>query len=405
MKVIDVAATALLVLLPAAPAHAHVVQSGSELRVTQTFSAGEVTLVLPGIAQAPAPLPVSAHAPYPIRLELELRSLTDGGTSTGTVTAGSAAAALQIQHDGPHELRVRAGDEVSVIPFRVVVPEPAGWGMLVDGAALVAGLLLVGSVLATRGSRVLAGGGTAAAAVAITVTLLTPYMSANGAAGAPETGRPYAQARFSTQAEPVTGADFTLSVRLTDGATGRPVDDLAVHHEAMAHLVVTSEDGSVFRHLHPLRTAPGVLAVSLNVARPGRYLAYLEIERQRAGGQLLTGEFHLAGAVLPDTADHDGAGRGAIVPRLSPAVPIAGNPVTIEVDTEGPHQLWLGMPGHLVVRSSDGDRLTHVHATAAGISALRFTVTFPEPGRYLAWVQYAVGDRVITEPFTLEVVR
>ena len=44
----------LLVLAPG-QARAHVVEAGTDLRVTQTFAAGEVTLVVTGVSQVPAP--------------------------------------------------------------------------------------------------------------------------------------------------------------------------------------------------------------------------------------------------------------------------------------------------------------------------------------------------------------
>ncbi|GAA2213796.1 hypothetical protein GCM10009850_092590 [Nonomuraea monospora] len=404
---IRVFAVAFLVLLSmTAPARAHVVEAGAELRVTQTFGAGEVTLVIAGVSQVPAPLRVSAQAVHPtsLELELELRSLTDGSRSTGSVSVGQNAAALQARHAGPHELRVRAGDEVSLIPFRVLVPSSAPWTMVMDGAFLVAGLLLVGGALANSMPRLIVGGASAAAAAAVAVMLLAPYLPAaqpEGAAPVAEFGRPYAQSRFSTlPARPATGTEFTLILRLTDGATGRPLDDLAVHHEAPAHLVVTSQGGAVFRHVHPLRTAPGVLAVRLRVPQPGRYLAYAEIERQQSGGQLLSGAFEVSGAAQPDAPFQETA-----MPRLAPAAPAAGSPVTIEINPEGPIQPWLGMPGHLIVRSEDGVHLAHAHGTAAGASALRFTLTLPQPGRYLAWAQYATGGRLATRSFTVEVER
>ncbi|MEQ4725979.1 hypothetical protein [Nonomuraea sp. B19D2] len=394
----------LLVLSLSAPAQAHVVQAGADLRVTQTFAAGEVTLVIAGVSQVPSALRVAAEAADPVSLQLELRSLTDGGRSADSVRAGKESAALRVTHTGPHELYVRAGDEVSLIPFRVLVPGSTPWTMVMDGAFLVTGLLLVGGVLATSMSRLLVSGASAAGAVAVTVMLLGPYLppaQPEGTAPQAESGRPYAQGRFSTQpALPATGAEFTLILRLADGATGRPVDDLAVHHEAPAHLVVTSENGVIFRHVHPLRTAPGVLAVRLSLPHPGRYLAYAEIERQQSGGQLLTGAFEVSGTAQPDVSVQEVA-----MPSLTPPAPVAGSPVTIEVATEGQIQLWLGMPGHLVVRSRDGAHLAHAHGTAAGPSALRFTLTLPEPGRYLAWVQYAAGGRLLTRPFTMEVDR
>jgi hypothetical protein len=396
------AAAFLLVLSLAVPARAHVVEAGADLRVTQTFGAREVTFVIAGVSSVPAPLRVSAQAVDPTSLEfaLELRSLADGSRSTGSVRVGQGPAALPARHAGPYELRVRAGDEASTIPFRVLVPVSAPWTMAMDGAFLVTGLLVVGGVLTNSRSRLLVGGASASAAVAVALMLLAPHLPAaqpEGAAPVAEAGRPYAQGRYSTlPARPATGAEFTLTLRLTDGATGRPVDDLTVHHEAPAHLVVTSEDGAVFRHVHPLRTAPGVLAVRLRVPQPGRYLAYAEIERQESGGQLVSGSFEVVGPARPEASPRETA-----VPRLTPAAPVAGSPLTVELAAEGRLQPWLGMSGHLIVRSEDGAHLAHAHAA----SALRFTLTLPAPGRYLAWVQYATGGRLVTRSFTMEVDR
>jgi hypothetical protein len=36
-------------------------------------------------------------------------------------------------------------------------------------------------------------------------------------------------------------------------------------------------------------------------------------------------------------------------------------------------------------------------------SRVRFTFSFPEPGRYLTWIQYATADRIVTVPFTVNV--
>jgi hypothetical protein len=70
---------------------------------------------------------------------------------------------LQAGRAGPHELRVRAGDEVSVIPFRVLVLGGASWAMVNDGAFLLAGLLVVGGVLTGRLPRPVVGAASASA--------------------------------------------------------------------------------------------------------------------------------------------------------------------------------------------------------------------------------------------------
>jgi hypothetical protein len=219
-------------------------------------------------------------------------------------------------------------------------------------------------------------------------------------------------------ARPAAGEEFVVRVELFDGATGRPVDDLAVHHEAMAHLVVTSEDGRYFRHVHPLRTAPGRLEVRLRADRPGRYLTYVELERTDSGGQLLTGAFAVTGPVKPTATSGQAAASsqaatsgqaagdataGAVT--VTPAAPQAGRATTVEVATAGTPRPWLGMAGHLIVRGADGEFLGHVHEMGTPGSRLRFTFSFPSPGRYLAWAQYATERGITTVPFTVEVPR
>lgn len=54
------------------------------------------------------------------------------------------------------------------------------------------------------------------------------------------------------------GVDLTLSLKLSDAATGQPVADLDPYLGAWAHVVVLSRDGADFLHAHPLEDAgPG----------------------------------------------------------------------------------------------------------------------------------------------------
>ncbi|SPL89190.1 Putative secreted protein [[Actinomadura] parvosata subsp. kistnae] len=142
-------------------------------------------------------------------------------------------------------------------------------------------------------------------------------------------------------ARPEAGADFTLRLDLIDGSTGRPVDDLTVHHEALAHVVVTSADGRYFRHVHPLRTAPGRLEVRLRADRPGRYLAHTELEREDSGGQLLTTGFEVGGeapaVAKTGTGDPAGVAGGAGCRACSPACPSRAGP---------PRSSWIPPPGY-----------------------------------------------------------
>jgi hypothetical protein len=401
---------AALLLALSAPAAAHTVSAGADLRLAQTFGGAEVTLVIKGTPRVPGPLRIGviAYEGAGLAVNLEVRSLTGGGTVTGTARAAADPryAELRVTETGPHELTVRAGDEVSVVPFRVLVDRGSPGQLLIYGGLFVAAVLLVGGLLTGAMSRrrpamLLAAGAAAGVTVAAMVVVFEPLVPPgppDGAApaapaAATPAGRPYAQARFSTEpARPVAGQDFTLRVDLVDGATGRPVDDLVSHHEALAHLVVSSEDGAWFRHAHPLRTGPGRLEVRLRAGRPGRHFAHAELEREDSGGQLLSGEFTVAG----DPVEASG-------PAPTPVTAVAGRPSTVEVAADGPVVPWLGMSGHLIVRSEDGTFLGHVHEMGTPGPRLRFTFSFPEAGRYLAWAQHATTGRIVTRPLVVDV--
>ena len=416
---------AVLVLAGAAPAAAHNVTAGADLRIAQTIAGTELTVVIKGTARVPGPLRIGVVAYQPVTglpVGLEVRSVADGRTVKGVARTARDPqyAQLRVEETGPHELTLRAGNEVAVVPFRVLVERGPAGEFLIYGGLFVAALLLVGGLLTGALSRpgpamLLAGGAAVGVTVAVLVIVFEPMLPAgppDGAAPAAGTqtagtqaggtqtgGRPFAQGRVATvPARPVAGEVFTLRIDLADGSTGRPVDDLIAHHEALAHVIVTSEDGRYFRHVHPLRTAPGRLEVRLRADRPGRYLAHAELEREDSGGQLVTGAFAVGGdPVAPEPAGEPGS------PVLRPAVPVAGRPTTIELGTSGAVRPWLGMTGHLILRSQDGGFLGHVHEMGPAGPRLRFTFSFPEAGRYLAWAQYAVADRIVTVPFTVEV--
>ncbi|GII81000.1 hypothetical protein Sru01_59820 [Sphaerisporangium rufum] len=481
LRLIRLAVLAMVAaLLIAPPAAAHDVRAGADLRIAQTIAGAELTLVIKATTRVPGPLRVEVIGfPAAPALDLRLRSMTGGGVTRGTAAPGRPAR-LRAEETGPHELSVTAGGETTVIPFRVLVDRGSGWEFLIYGGLFTAGLLLVGGLLTGafgrrgRSAFVVTAVAAAGLTVAALIVVLDPWLPAGPPDGAEPrptdapAGRPYVQRVITTvPARPAPGEEFVARVELFDGSTGRPVDDLAVHHEAMAHLVVTAEDGRYFRHVHPLRTAPGRLEVRLRAGPPGRYLTYVELERTDSGGQLLTGAFTVGGrdAADPgdgadgagaDVADADvagdagaggtgtdagngtasgtgtgsgngarsgkgagsGSGAGATAPgdpevpaapagtvTVTPAVPRAGRPATVEVATAGTPLPWLGMAGHLIVRSADGGFLGHVHEMGTPGARLRFTFGFPVPGRYLAWAQYATGRGITTVPFTVEVPR
>ncbi|MFC5829641.1 hypothetical protein [Nonomuraea insulae] len=409
----------LLVLWPV-PAGAHVVAPGADLRIAQTIAGAELTITVRGVSRTPAPavVEIEAFRPVPdLPIELTLRSTETGRTVHASMRlvagrVGPYRTSMQVYRAGPYELEVRTPGERSLLPVRVLVPATSPWELVIHGGFYVAGILVVAGLLtggmSRRGPAMAVRAGAVAGVVALTVAVVSPQLPLPVPEGAaPELpaqngvgGRPYLMATFGTQpARPAAGAEFTLLMDLVDGSTGRPADDLVLHHEAMAHVVVTSEDGTYFRHLHPVRLAPGRLAVRLRADRPGRYLAHAELERTDSGGQLVAGEFTVTGT----SAGEATRAVSSVVPVIVPARPVAGRPTTIEIPVTGRLQPWLGMPGHLIVRDRKGAFLGHLHATPTRTSALTFTFSFPAPGTYFAWAQYARDSTIETVPFTITV--
>ncbi|TDE56703.1 hypothetical protein E1295_09900 [Nonomuraea mesophila] len=423
---------ALVALLAwASPAAAHGRDAEADARFAQTIGGMELTVVVRASIRVPAPLQVDVVAHDPGKggqVELAVRSVENGGSSTASVRVvggrpGMYPAILRAGDVGPHELEVRAGGERSVLPFDLLVPSTPRWEIVVYAAFACGAVALLGALasaaLRRRGVAVgLAGTFAVAIVVAFTTGAISPWFAPEGAP-APETlTRPNAQPLVEVAPErPALRSAYRLRVTLFDGSTGAPADDLAEHHAALTHLVVTSDDGRFFRHVHPIRTAPGVYEVRLRAEQPGRHLVYAEFERAGAGGQLVSGAFTVPG---PDHGDREEVPVTGARPVAEPARPVAGRPIRLTLDT-GATALrpWLGMAGHLILRSHDGGYLGHVHearsmadATAARMPdesvarygpRLEFVFSFPRPGRYLVWIQYAEDYRIVTVPHVIEV--
>jgi hypothetical protein len=424
------------------PAAADGVDPSADVQLAQTVAGNELTVIIRRTRDVPGPLYVEviAHRPAPVlTLALTVHSALDNRTASASLRidgrAGAYAAAPMRVHDvGAHSLELRAAGEVSVLPFFVVRPRIAGWEVFVYGGFGTVGLLLLGATLAAgRGRRVpaVALGGlavlllVAAGTVAVvspgfppaTPDGLPPQPPA-GAGGPVPTGRAYPTAILdTTPATPTAGTGFVLHLALADGTTGWPVDDLVPYHSALMHLVVTSQDGAFFAHVHPRRTAAGQYEVQLRVDRPGHYLASAEIARADGGGRLVSGAFDVRGDPAAPAAP--AAAPPTVAAVQQPAV--AGAATTLRFDTgHADLQPWLGMAGHLIVRDASGAVFGHVHElgsaaapagrqqvpdeTVAGFGpVLTFVYTFPKAGRWLVWLQYARDFGIETTPYVVDV--
>jgi hypothetical protein len=240
-------------------------------------------------------------------------------------------------------------------------------------------------------------------------------------------GRPHANLALATApSAPQASQPLTITLDLSDGSTGLPIDDLITHHDSLLHLVVISEDGAFYQHLHPPRLAPGQFAAAITPTQPGRYTAYAEIERRDSGTQVLARDFVVAGTAL---------GRPVQLPPLGPRqvgdlqVQVGSSPAELKAGKQATFtfsfskggkpvddlQPWLGMAGHLIARSRDGAIFAHIHAQgpmapdgilATGVNYgpdIQFVYTFPQPGRYQLWGQFRHAEQIVTVPIEVEV--
>ncbi len=245
-------------------------------------------------------------------------------------------------------------------------------------------------------------------------------------------GRPHVNMALHTASigdspTPTAGAPMTLTLDLSDGSTGLPVEDIIPHHEALVHLVVISADSGDFKHIHPARIAPGRYAIALMPDRRGRYTAYAEIQRQDSGTQVIERSFEVGGtASNPPPPSTEGLGQRDVAGMQ---VDVAASNLTFKAGKQTTFtfsfgansapvqdlQPWLGMGGHIIARSTDQATFAHVHAVGpmapSGILAsgiiygpdIRFVYTFPQPGRYQIWGQFKRAGQIVTVPLAVEV--
>jgi hypothetical protein len=446
----------LSVLLPAS-ASAH----GGHISPVQTFTQAvgpyelAVTVELPATVPAPLYLVITPQDPS-AQLTIRIRAVPRGfpldGAPAAEVTTYPGTriyyAELLADRAGDWELDIQVngaqGDGQVRIPF-VITPAPVAATALPLGIALGTMLVLMitnlaltaiarqrGRPIHTAVDRAIGYGIFACLIVAgvLGVQQFNAQSQQVSAATTAVSGRPHVNAALRTEpAEPAAGQPFTLTLDLSDGSTGLPVDDLVSHHEALIHLVIVDEQGAEFVHIHPGSIAPGQFRVPVTLQRAGRYTAYIEVERQDSGTQIIEQPLVIGGPEAPAAPAAPGPGpreidglqievssslqplRSGRQTTLTLHVTAAGQPVT---DIEP----WLGMAGHLIARSVDGPIYAHVHAAGAMLAIqtsieqiappsygpdIQFVYTFPQPGTYQLWAQFQHGEKIVTVPFTLEV--
>ncbi len=363
---------------------------------------------------------------------------------------------VQIDREGDWDVEVRVrgpkGSGVARIPLTIVVPPVSANSIALYSALGGLVILMITSIILSliyqRKSRTapgwanwLIGQGMFACLILAAVfgvqQFSAQFQSANAQAAVAQLpsnvtpagiGRPHANLALHTApAAPAATQTMTLTLDLSDGSTGLPIEDIVPHHDALVHLVVLSGDGGDFKHIHPPRVAPGRYAIALTPDRPGRYTAYAEIQRQDSGTQVIARDFEVGGTATnappPTTAGLGSREIAGMQVNVTSSISTfqAGKQATFtfSFSEHGAPvqdlQPWLGMGGHMIARSADGTTFAHVHAQ--GIMApsgilesgvvygpdIRFVYTFPQPGRYQLWGQFKRNGAIATVPLVVEV--
>ncbi len=448
--------------------------AGSRLIVIQDLGPYSVTVTLEPPSATSGPLFVDVAAGGAAADGTLFLSAVPFGTETGAGwqasvplgAGGSPPRTVRLAVDGAGDWELllhtqgTAGGGDARVPFTVAAPAGSLAATLFRGGLAALGLFLVAAVAVVGlGPRArtpgwvpwLLGPGAALSLALVAVTgVMRVALPPPDRSPPPMTAGVMAETRAELRTEPAApraGEPMTLTFDLSDDASGRPADDLVSHHEALVHGVLIADDGGSFVHVHPARIAPGRFAVSLTPERAGPLTFYAEIARRGGGTQTLDLPLVVAGPPptptppAPAPTGLHKVGGYEIEGSTSPGTPRAGEPVSLafRVLEDGRPvpalEPWLGMAGHLMVRSADGALFAHLHAAGArndsgpgqgrsGIAAagealgvraeapsaqpefgpeVDFGYLFPTAGDYRLWLQVKVDGRVLTLPLEITV--
>ncbi|MGM0867517.1 MAG: F510_1955 family glycosylhydrolase [Bacillota bacterium] len=216
--------------------------------------------------------------------------------------------------------------------------------------------------------------------------------------------------------EPIVGNKQTLQINIKD-SSGEPIDKFDIEHEKLMHLIIVSEDLSIFQHIHPEFKGNGLFKVSTSFPQGGRYKLIADVVPSGQETSTVTkwididGKSNKEAVIVDESLTKEVDGRRI---SLSFEDQIQSNKdmtmtFTLKDDQTGESindlKPYLGAIGHVVIVSEDGEQYVHSHPMnneTSGPEATFMTV-FPERGVYKIWGQFNHKGKIVTVPFVVEV--
>jgi hypothetical protein len=189
----------------------------------------------------------------------------------------------------------------------------------------------------------------------------------------------YKPLAMSTEVEP--GDRLKLTLKTTDWALGRKLDDFLPDHGHLMHLYVISEpDADRVWHLHPEMESAGVFTQSLPAMPAGKYKMYGDVVHRSGFAETVVAELDLPRAITGNPLMGDDAGGvrgespdGARIVWDRDAAPLVAKKAEIFrfklIGKDGQPvrdaELYMGMPGHAAFVKNDGTVFAHVHPSGS----------------------------------------
>ena len=206
------------------------------------------------------------------------------------------------------------------------------------------------------------------------------------------------------------GGTVTLTFRILDPRTGKPVRRFEIVHEKLIHLFIVHENLEFFAHVHPVLQPDGSFTLPVKLPYAGMYRLLADFYPSGSTPQLAIQTLYVPGScqaepLKPSLEPSKSVNLTARL-RLDPEQPLAGFETKLfyTLDPAVGLERYLGAWAHMLAVSQDLVDMIHTHPFIAdGGPSMQFNLLLPRPGLYRVWTQFQRQGEVNTVVFTIPV--